>query len=351
MSWLGYFVDAPTTLPKLHYILLVVKSGTLDSNVQLDDIYGAVHLFEYHFFGIPIRIFSTDDVSGFRTVVAPRGARAAIAEIAMDALVQRGVQIAVVSYESEERAVTAPRLETRNIEWARRTRPYSKSMRLMHTFEETLATLGKSTRFNLRYYRRRLSAAFPVEFVADARGMLREDEVETLNRGSLNPDTRDQLLAQYRACSLPGGFLLGLRTVEGKWLSLIGGWRQGDVTVLHWQMNASGYEKLSIGTAMRSYFLEHEVERGARSLMFYGGTPHSIQNAFVPEEVTDLFVRQRSWQARALRVVAKLFAVPRWFMRGPNFLARAICRENLQWHANDATTAGALHAKPSAVQD
>ena len=52
------------------------------------------------------------------------------------------------------------------------------------------------------------------------------------------------------------------------------------MTVLHWQMNAAGYEKLSVGTAMRSYFLEHEVGRGAKKLIYYGGTPHSMGHSF-----------------------------------------------------------------------
>ena len=87
----------------------------------------------------------------------------------------------------------------------------------------------------------------------------RSDELEELNRTSLNPIKFSEFRLQYEcACKLPGGFLLGLRNREGKVAEPDWGLATGDVTVLHWQMNAAGYEKRSLGTAMRSYFLEHE---------------------------------------------------------------------------------------------
>jgi hypothetical protein len=273
----------------------------------------------------------------------------------MEALIEHGAQIALISYDSTGMTETFPSLELEGVwgrvEWAQRRRPMGQAIRLGESLAATLATLGKATRFNLGYYRRRLAQEMPCEFVADVRGLLTDSEVQALNRGSLNPDKLPQLMAQYRACWLPGGFLVGLRTSEGKWLSLIGGWRQGDVSVLHWQMNASGYERLSIGTAMRSYFLEHEIARGSRSLVFYGGTPHSIQNSFIPADVTDLFLRRDTLKATALRGMAKLFAVPRWFLGSPNFIARAICREDLQWYDCRVKTAGGIRAESSVARD
>jgi len=350
MNWLEYFVGAPTKLPKLPYLVLVVAADAPDEGLQLGDVFGAVLLFEYQCCGLGTGVFSTDDVSGFRTVIAPEEQRAMVAQAAMDALMEHRMQIALISYQPGSGAAPEPGL-TASLQWAQRTRPVSNTLRLADTFEATLALFGRSTRAKLGYYRRKLMAGLPCEFVNDARGMLNENEMEALNRASLNPDKRAQLLAQYRACRLPGGFLLGLRTLDGRWLSLVGGWRQGDVTVLYWQMNASGYEKLSIVTAMRSYLLEHEIARGACSLVFYGGTRHSIQNAFVAAEVTDLFVRRTTLQAAVLQVVAKLFAAPRWFLGSPNFIARAICHEGLEWHPNGRNVGDAMSAETVRMQD
>jgi hypothetical protein len=218
--------------------------------------------------------------------------------------------------------------------WVAGRRPVAMTLRLEPTVKETLARLGKSTRFNLGYYRRRLQAMESCELIGDVDDRLQEHELEELNRTSLNPIDLAEFRLQYEcACKLPGGFLLGLRNREGKWLSLIGGWRQGDVTVLHWQMNAAGYEKLSLGTAMRSYFLEHEVERGAKKLIYYGGTPHSMGNSFEREEVTDLVVRRRSLQSTAMVGTLRLLAAVRSYVGINSLLVQMVGGNRLRWRA------------------
>ena len=71
--------------------------------------------------------------------------------------------------------------------WVSGKRPVAMTLLLEPTVKETLAKLGKSTRFNLGYYRRRLQAAEPCEFVDNAGNFLQEHELEGLNRTSLNP--------------------------------------------------------------------------------------------------------------------------------------------------------------------
>jgi hypothetical protein len=118
---------------------------------------------------------------------------------------------------------------------------------------------------------------------------------------------------------LPGGFVLGLRDPQGEWLSLIGGWRQKTVTVLHWQVNASGYERDSIGTVMRSFFLQHEVERGARRLVIYRGTTHSMANSFLREQAIHLVVCSGSLKTTFLRQLSRLYCGAERYVGKPNF--------------------------------
>jgi hypothetical protein len=96
---------------------------------------------------------------------------------------------------------------------------------------------------------------------------------------------------------LPGGFLIALRSRSGELLSVVGDWRQGTTTVLHHQMNAAGYEKDSLSTVMRSYFLENEIQRGTRTVIFYHGTNDTISHAFEAETTRDLIVRRKSFYA------------------------------------------------------
>jgi hypothetical protein len=335
MNWLGYFLSASSFKGKYPYLVLLMKSGAKTSSPHLDDVHAAVLLFEYRVLGWSTGVFSTDDWAGFRTVIAPEGERAATSVMAADALLERGAEIVLISY-GQDRVVASswvPVMRSSAM-WVAGRRPVAMTLRLEPTVKETLAKLGKSTRFNLGYYRRRLQAVEPCELISDVGHRLQEHELEELNRTSLNPIDFAEFRLQYEcARTLPGGFLLGLRNSAGKWMSLIGGWRQGNVTVLHWQMNAAGYEKLSLGTAMRSFFLEHEVKRGARRLTYYGGTPHSMGNSFEREEVTDLVVRRRSLQSTAMVGTLRLLAAVRSYVGIHSLLVQMVGGNRLRWRA------------------
>lgn len=335
MNWLGYFLAAPSFRGKKPYLVLITKSSIPAASLRLDDIHAAVLLFEYRVMGLPTRAFSTDDWAGFRTVIAPEAERAAISALAADAMFDRGAQMVLISsLQPRENVRTfAPVMRYRAL-WVSGKRPVAMTLLLEPTLTATLAKLGKSTRFNLGYYRRRLQAVEPCELIGDACGLLQDHELEALNQKSLNPVDPDEFRLQVQsACNLPGGFMLGLRTLQGKWLSLIGGWRQGGVTVLHWQMNTAGYEKLSVGTAMRSYFLEHEVGRGTTKLIYYGGTPHSMGNSFEREQVSDLIVRRRSLRSAALHVVVRVLAAMRSHIGINSLIVQVVGSNQLNWRS------------------
>jgi hypothetical protein len=222
------------------------------------------------------------------------------------------------------------------VRWAWQTRQREMVLPLEPTYKATLAKFGKSTRFNLGYYRRRVEAAVPCEFVADARGLIHEREMEALNAGSLNPTSLSEFRLQYdSSCNLPGGFLVGLRTTQGQWLSLIGGWRQADVTVLCWQMNTAGFERLSLGTAMRSYYLEHEISLGAKTLIIYGGTSHTMVHSFLSEQVTDLIIQRRSWHATVLYIAARLLSSPLSPFQVHSLLMQTLINKKLDWYSGE----------------
>jgi len=341
MNWLGYFLSAPSFKGKRPYLVLVMKSDADRSSPRVEEVHAAVLLFEYRVLGMPTGAFSTDDWAGFRTVIAPEPERAAISSMAADALLAHGAQMVLISYgQPRGTAGSLVPMMRSSAMWLSGKRPIAMSLVLKPTVKETLAKLGKSTRFNLGYYRRRLQAAEPCEFVDNAGDFLQQHELEVINRTSLNPIDIDEFHLQFQsACKLPGGFVIGLRNRQGKWLSLIGGWRQKDVTVLHWQVNAAGYEKFSVGTAMRSYFLEHEVERGARKLIFYGGTPHSMRNSFEREEVTDLVVRRRSLRSTTLLGAVRLLASLRSFVEINSLLVQTAGSYQLDWHSAEPLSA------------
>ena len=308
MHWLEYFLETPSLANKPPYLVLELRSGTSLDDFNSDNIFAAALFFEYRIGGLCTGIFSTDDAVGFRSVIAPCDDRAGFAERAAQALLRAGGHIILATYETPHDAECAPKPIPGAL-LGYRQRRVGRMLRLASTFDETLALMGRLTRRNLRYYPRHLAARLPLTFVADARRDLSFAEFMRLNNASLNPVNRErELWLRWRSsCHGAGGFLAGLRSAEGKWLGLIGGWRQETMTVVHWQLNVSGYEHYSIGIVIRSFFLEHEIEHGARKLLMFGGTPHSIRYAFDEDSIADLLLCRPTARLWMLRRLARVF--------------------------------------------
>ena len=198
-------------------------------------------------------------------------------------------------------------------------------LQLCSTMDETLATLGGKTRSNMRYYRRRaekeLGAAFVPQAEVTARNLLQ------FNRECMYAVSKATVLWRlYAQKALHDPFLMGLKDVSGRWLSILAGRRFGETSEILWQMNRDGYPMHSLGTAMRFFCMEHEVLRGAERLQVEGGTFHSMHHSFVQEEIVDLVVVR----ARSQRVLRKL--VTR-FIPPDNSLAEMLKSDGLEWHS------------------
>lgn len=123
--------------------------------------------------------------------------------------------------------------------WTTRERRVRRYLPLQSTYDETLATMGKHTRRNLRAFRRRAEAELHADFVSVAE--LSRDDLVTLN-GLCSYPVPDRVAAwrHQTATELIGSFLLGIRSGDGRWLSLLGGRRHHGTTEVTWQMNREG---------------------------------------------------------------------------------------------------------------
>jgi hypothetical protein len=118
---------------------------------------------------------------------------------------------------------------------------------------------------------------------------------------------------------------MGMKDRNGEWLSLLGGRRYLERSEILWQMNRDGFAHYSLGTAMRTYFLEHEIEHGSRRMYTEGGTPHSMRFSFVEENLVDLAVRRNTVAAKVMQMVA------RRYIRPDNELSHMLDAPDLQW--------------------
>ena len=195
---------------------------------------------------------------------------------------------------------------------------------LAATFDQTLASIGKKTRTNLRYYRRRAEKDLGCSFTANLD--IKMDEFIQFNRQCAFPVSDEIARWRFQSLSMISrSFLQGVRDGEGRLLSIASGRRTGDQTVLEWQCNRADLPSASISTVMRAYLIEHEVSLGMTRLYFEGGTPSSLQQSFVEEGAADLTLYKQSayvWLVR--RLAGKLFP-PK------NYLAQILTDRKLAW--------------------
>jgi hypothetical protein len=315
------------------YLLFVLadEAGPLFA----DNILGAALFYEFRVLGVGTGVFVTEGKDGFRSVIAPEALRGMVAGVVSTALLERRAQLLVTSYiePADPGCVVPAEPLHRSFHWAMATRVAPGYLQLRGDLEATIDLFNKKTRRNFRYYRRRLEEAFPLEFVPNAAAVLSLEEMQAINRSSLDPVTEEIVRRRFESFGQhPDGFLCGLRAADGRWFSLMGGWRHGGTSVLQWQINVMGYEEYSVVTVARSFWLEHEIARGTQIVRLDGGTNHAMNHSFVPEMAVDLILRRRSLRSLAMvKLAAPLLADRRLGLGRNSFLAETLMRPELQW--------------------
>lgn len=309
MDWLPHFVNSPDSLEKTPYLVLAGDERNL---------VGALLVYEYRCAGVGTRVFATDDILGTRTVIAPEHLRIAIAEAAVQHLMRAGAVMALVSVDT---SFAPPQPEAHPDSFystSFRTRTAPRYLELQSTIEATLARMGDDTRRNFRRYRRRAETELGAEFVPHV--TITPQEYFDLNRDSTNPAPGDVACWRHelfeRSRTDDRVLLCGLRDRDGRWLSLVGGRRNGTTIEIDRQLNRAGLPHSSLCTAMRAFLLEHEIARGTKRLVFEGGTPHPMRFAFTHGQTVDLLaVRRHSVRAWLLRRFADRIFPQKNFLR------------------------------------
>ena len=97
--------------------------------------------------------------------------------------------------------------------------------------------------------------------------------------------------ARYRLLrGKPEFFSMGLRLVDGPWLSMVTGWRRNQVTYVDLQMNDMHYKKESLSAVMRAFLLEHEIGLKQELINFVAGSSLLLRRYCEPLEPSPIFL-------------------------------------------------------------
>jgi hypothetical protein len=332
MDYLEYFLTAPPNLKKTPYLVLMAsRSDVSVFELRAEDLRGAVLVYEYRVLGFGSRLFTTCDFNGRRAVIAPAARRTQISAMVCRYLMEQGAQIVLLnlelgSTENCQVCFEAAMAGKRKHWWATQTREAGGTLALQKTLDATLANMGKHTRRNLRYYRRKAEADLEYSFLNDVKNTLTMAQLMELNYASTHPVAQSVLERRYQTMkSMEGFFGVGLKQPGGQWLSLLGGRRHHGITEIDWQMNRDGLAKYSVGTVIRSYLIEYEIAIGTDRLFFEGGTPHIMRHSFLSAEAMDIVVMNRSLFAFLLRGSAK------WLGPKKNSLLQTLMIPAVKW--------------------
>jgi hypothetical protein len=331
-DYLEYFLTATENLKKTPYLVLMAsRSDVSVLELRARDLWGAVLVYEYRVLGFGSSLFTASDYNGSRAVIAPAKLRRQVSAAVCRYLMDRGAQIVLLNLEpgapeSCQICFEGAMAGTTKRWWGTQRREVGATIALHKTFDATLARMGKHTRRNMRYYRRKAEAELGCSFTANVKSMLTMGQLMELNHASTHPVPHSILKRRYKTTkSMEGFFCVGSTRADGQWISLLGGRRHRGVTEVDWQMNRGGLAKYSVGTVIRSYLIEHEIANGMEKLFFEGGTPHSMRHSFLSEQAMDIVVMNRSLSVFLLRSIA------RWLHPEKNFLLQTLMSPAVKW--------------------
>ena len=208
-------------------------------------------------------------------VVADSAHRESVFEVALNRLIDRrgsrGLRLLIPSVGFERRIIQRV-LDSRPLDVHYSTVEHHCVLELGHSYDTFLQKLSKKTRRNFRYHRRRFEALghtfierVPLADFERASSLLLAKDVVGASRVGVN-----RALGMLAAVKDP--ILVGLRHQSGEWLSILGGWYEGDCGVVFFQMNNDrDYPQSAFYLVLRGYLIEAMIAAEIPRMLFWDG--------------------------------------------------------------------------------
>jgi hypothetical protein len=283
--------------------IVVVKSGE-----QIDAI---VYLKERRLAGLPTGILYGDSTLSALVVTAPDRAEAML-ERALRFLLEktsvRGLRIRVPPQGFERSTLE------RVAAWHRaglicREDPYHLMLPLQGDYGAFLESLGYKARRNMRYYRRRYEAAGHLYVERMDLPEFRRVALRLLDRSVIGAKRQGITRALAMLSEVDDPLLSGLRRSNGEWAAIIGGWHDGGLPVVFFQMNNErDYAAESLCVVLRGYFFETLIAQGFQRVAFWAGVGGPLARVASPEPAVMAFLDAGGRRWRAIRGACRMLA-------------------------------------------
>jgi hypothetical protein len=184
---------------------------------------------------------------------------------------------------------------------------------LADTYEGFLKQLGKHTRRNI-VHSRNLARREGLKFsFSTAASWVNSSKYSSLaERNMPSPTKLRRLLKMIRfLAAQPRPFQAHLGKSSDKPFSITGGFIEGDLALMTYQLNDRVFRDLSPSLMMRSYLVEELIERGVRYLAFVGGCAGLLYHQCMVAPTTEVLLVRRTFLARTKYLASRMLADPK----------------------------------------
>jgi hypothetical protein len=277
-------------------------------------IIGVLYAKERKYLGMRLGVVYADATLG-AMMVAEQGRRSEILEVAIrtlwDSYNIRSLRMLVVPGSFED-AVITERIPLHAADVR-----YSKVenhcvLELPSTYDGFLQMMGKQTRRNFRYYRRRSQHSGQTYVASMSFADFKQIAFRLLAKGVVGADRSGLNRALSMISSSERPIMIGLRNQHGGLISILGGWYEYDRAVVFCQMNNDkDYRDSSLCTVLRGYFFESLIAEGVTKVLFWAGIGEPLRHHcnFLPTTAACFDKRSLHW-----RLVRSLVARSSWLL-------------------------------------
>jgi hypothetical protein len=293
------YVFAAHTLPNRRCAAVLIRKD--------QELKACVFFYEHTRYGIGLGLFRGGDYVGESLVVAPEALHVHYVHLATQALLKQwrihGVSITMKAPVDRCIETMGPASYFKRFIGSE----VQHKLPLESTYEGMLASMGPRTRRSLAGKRQQLEKSMNVQFVATLEPDQCLKAMLELHGKSTPQRVPEFYQARYRLLRGKSEFFsMGMRLVDGPWLSMLTGWRRNQVTYVDLQMNDMHYKKESLSAVMRAFLLEHEIGLKQELINFVAGSSLLLRRYCEPlEPITDLFISKPCLRSQFFEMVAR----------------------------------------------
>jgi hypothetical protein len=176
------------------------------------------------------------------------------------------------------------------------------------SFDAFVESLGRSTRRNHRACRR-VAAEAAIRFGWSTEGPATDpQELKQLCRCNMpTPSSARHISRMHRFISgKPRCFHATMRSAGGQLISAAGGFLEGDLALLLYQYNHSGYRALNPSLMMRSFMIERLCDEAIRRLAFVGKCSGLLLHACEPALAAEMLIMRNSVRSRLKKLACRI---------------------------------------------